>query len=93
MNREHLLSLAALTALVTFSQLARADEYAMNESARFERPEVQTPQTCAQAQASAWFVRQMALPDFDLPVVTPAECERSNVAAAATDADAYEESK
>ena len=92
MNREHLLSLAALTALVTFSQLARADEHAFN-TGRFERPEVQTQQTCAQAQASAWFVRQMALPDFDLPVVTPVECERSNVATASTDADAYEESK
>jgi hypothetical protein len=92
MNREHLLSLAALTALVTFSQVARADEHSFN-TGRFERPEVQTQQTCAQAQASAWFVRQMALPDFDLPAVTPVECERSNVATAATDADAYEESK
>jgi len=89
MNREHLLSLAALTALVTFSQVARADEYSMN-AGRFERPEAQT---CAQALATAWFVRQLALQDFVLPVVTPVECERSNVATAATDADAYEESK
>ena len=93
MNREHLLSLAALTALVSFSQIARAgDEHSFNAD-RFERPEVQTQQTCAQAQASAWFVRQLALPDFDIPVVTPVECERSNVATASTDADAYEESK
>ena len=89
MNREHLLSLAALTALVAFSQVARADEYSMN-AGRFERPEAQT---CAQALATAWFVRQLALPDFDNPVETPIECERSNVAAAETDAGAYEESK
>ncbi len=89
MNREHLLSLAALTALVTFSQVARADEYSMN-AGRFERPEAQT---CAQALASAWFMHQVQLPDVDNPIETPVECERNNVATAATDADAYEESK
>ena len=93
MNREHLLSLAALTALVTFSQIARAgDEHSFN-AGRFERPEVQTQQTCAQALASAWFMHQLQLPDVDNPIETPVECERSNVAAAATDAGAYEESK
>jgi len=92
MNREHLLSLAALTALVTFSQIARADEHAFN-AGRFERPEVQSQQTCAQALASAWFMHQLQLPDVDNPIETPVECERSNVAAAATDAGAYEESK
>ena len=92
MNREHLLSLAALTALVTFSQVARADEHSFN-AGRFERPEVQSQQTCAQALASAWFVHQLQLPDVDNPIETPVECERSNIATASTDADAYEESK
>jgi hypothetical protein len=96
-NREHLICLAALTALVSFSGLARADDYSIPDTDRFERPEVQAqPATCAQAQAFAWFRHQMELSDggHDNTVPYPAECERINVATKSeADAGAYEESK
>jgi len=95
MNRAHLTALAALTALVTFSQVARADDYSLPNTDRFERPEVQTQQTCAQALAFAWFRHQMELSDGGNVdnVASPAECDRINVAKAGPDAGAYEESK
>ena len=95
MNREHLIALATLTALVTFSGIARADDYSLPNTDRFERSEVQTQATCAQAQAFAWFRHQMELSDGgnDNTVPYPVECERTNIATAQPDAGAYEESK
>jgi hypothetical protein len=94
-NREHLLALAALTALATFSQAARADDYSLPNTDRFERPEVQSQASCAQAQALAWFRHQMELSDGgqDNTVPYPSECERTYVANVGPDAGAYEESK
>jgi hypothetical protein len=95
MNREHLIALATLTALVTFSGIARADDYSLPNTDRFERPEVQSQQTCAEAVAFAWFRHQMELSDGgnDNNVASPAECERINVAKAEPYAGTYEESK
>jgi hypothetical protein len=95
MNRGHLMALTALTALVTFSQAARADDYSLPNTDRFERPEVQSQATCAQAQAFAWFRHQMELSDggHDNTVPYPTECERTYVAVSAPDAGAYEESE
>lgn len=94
-NRGHLIALVALTALVTFSGIARADDYSYPNTDRFERPEVSGPQTCAQAQSFAWFRHQMELSDGgnDNTVDSPIECERTNVARAEADAGVYEESK
>lgn len=95
-NREHLICLAALTALVSFSNVARADDYSIPNTDRFERPEVQSQQTCAQALAFAWFRHQMELSDggHENTVPYPAECDRINVAAKSeADAGAYDESK
>jgi hypothetical protein len=96
-NREHLICLAALTALVTFSGVARADDYSIPNTDRFERPEAQSqPVTCAQAQAFAWFKHQMALSDgdVDLDDAAPIECERTRLAAKSdVDPGTYEESK
>jgi len=95
-NREHLLALTALTALVTFSGVARADDYSLPNTDRFERPEVQTTQTCAQALAFAWFRHQMELSDggHENTVAYPAECERTNLAAKSEpEPGTYEESK
>lgn len=95
MNREHLIALATLTALVTFSGISRADDYSLPNTDRFERPEVQTQATCAQAQAFAWFRHQMELSDGgnDNTVPNPVECERTYIATNQPDAGAYEESK
>ena len=95
-NREHLICLAALTALVSFSGVARADGVATGFN-RIEKAEVQSaPVTCAQATAFAWFKHQMELTDGvqDYGVETPIECERTNLAAKTeVDAGTYEESK
>ena len=95
MNREHLIALATLTALVTFSGISRADDYSLPNTDRFERPEVQTQATCAQVQAFAWFRHQMELSDGgnDNTVPNPVECERTYIATNQPDAGAYEESK
>ena len=94
-NREHLMCLAALTALVSFSGIARADDYSIPNTDRFERPEVQAQQTCAQALAFAWFRHQMELSDggHENTIPYPAECERVNVAKSEPDRGTYEESK
>ena len=96
MNREHLISLAAMTALVAFANTARADGFETGLN-RIEGGEVQSaPATCAQATAFAWFKHQMELTDGvqDYGVETPIECERTNYAAKSEDdAGAYEESK
>ena len=87
-NREHLMCLAAMTALVAFSGIARAEEARSEELAQ--------PMTCAQATAFAWFKHQLELPDIDNPVETPAECQRTHVAtgeAAQGDREVVEESK
>ena len=95
-NREHLTCLAALTALVSFN-VARADDYSIPNTDRFERPEAQAqPQTCTQALAFAWFRHQMELSDggHENTIGYPVECERTNVAAKSQpDAGTYEESK
>lgn len=95
-TREHLLCLAALTALVSFSNVARADDYSIPNTDRFERPEAAQPVTCAQAQAFAWFKHQMELSDggVDNVIDTPVECQRTNLAAKSeVDSGTYEESK
>ena len=87
-NREHLICLAAVTALVAFSGVARAEEDRSEELAQ--------PMTCAQATAFAWFKHQMELPDVDNPIETPVECQRTYVAggeAPKGDREANEESK
>jgi hypothetical protein len=71
-NREQMMCLAAFTALVAFSGVARAQE------ARSE--ELSQPMTCAQATAFAWFKQQLALPDVAEPIAPPVECERMYVA-------------
>jgi hypothetical protein len=91
-NRDHLICLAAATALVAFSGIARADEYSMNETARSE---IQgAPMTCAQARAFAWFKHQLELGEgvSDNAIDEPAECQREYVAKS-PDSDAYDESK
>jgi hypothetical protein len=99
MNREHLLSLAALTALVAFSGAARADDYSLPNTDRFARLEAAQPMTCAQANAFAWFRHQMELTDggSENTVPAPVECERTYVAAKGEpsqgDREVYEESK
>ena len=96
-NREHLICLAALTALVTFSGITRADDASIFDTSSVARSEAgEQPMTCAQATAFAWFKRQMELPDFDNPVETPVECTRTYVAngqAAQGDREVFEESK
>lgn len=94
-NREHLISLAAITALVAFSNIARADGFETGLN-RIEGEVQSAPATCAQATAFAWFRHQMELTDGvqDYGVDTPIECERTNVAAKSEDdAGVYEESK
>jgi hypothetical protein len=85
-NREHLMCLAAFSALVALSGAARADDYSIPDTSRFARSEeLARPMTCAQAQAFAWFKRQMELSDGgqdDREAALPAECERTNVAKA-----------
>jgi len=84
-NREHLMCLAAFSALVALSGLARADDYSLPDTSRFALSQEQVqPMTCAQAQAFAWFKHQMELSDGsgeDL-APAPAECERTTVAKA-----------
>jgi hypothetical protein len=84
-NREHLMCLAAFSALVALSGVARADDYSIPDTSRFARSEeLAQPMTCAQAQAFAWFRHQMELSDGgqeDLAAL-PAECERTNLAKA-----------
>ena len=96
-NREHLLALAAATALVAFSSVARADDYSLPNTDRFARSEeLAQPMTCAQATAFAWFKHQMELSDggSENTVSAPAECERTRVAEASRgDREVYEESK
>jgi hypothetical protein len=99
-NREHLLSLAVLTALVAFSTAARADDYSLPNTDQFARLETGSqPMTCAQATAFAWFTHQMELSDggSENTVSAPAECERTYVAAKGEvsqgDREVYEESK
>ena len=96
-NREHMLCLAAATALVAFSGVARADDYSIPNTEQFARTEEAQPMTCAQATAFAWFLRQLELPDGGNggAIPTPAECERTHVAtgAAQGDREVYEESK
>ncbi len=82
-NREHLMCLAAFSALVALSGIARADDYSIPDTSRFERSEeLAQPLTCAQAQAFAWFKHQMELSDGgnDNIVPAPVECERTYVA-------------
>jgi hypothetical protein len=84
-NREHLMCLAAFSALVALSGVARADDYSNPDTARFGRSEeLAQPMTCAQAQAFAWFQHQMELSDGGSESIVPApvECERVNVAKA-----------
>jgi hypothetical protein len=83
MNREHLICLTAVTALVAFAGVARADDYSLPNTDRFDRPaEVQLPVTCAQATAFAWFKHQMELSDGsqDTTFAAPSECDRTYVA-------------
>ena len=84
-NREHLMCLAAFSAIVALSGVARADDYSIPDTSRFARSEEPAqPMTCAQAQAFAWFKHQMELSDGgqDGDVALPTECERTNLAKA-----------
>ena len=95
MNRNHLLSLAALTALVAFSGISRADDFSLSTGIALSE-QVSEPMTCAQATAFAWFKHQMELSDggSENTVSAPAECERTRVAEASRgDREVYEESK
>jgi hypothetical protein len=98
-NREHLICLAAVTALVAFSGVARADDYSIPNTDQFARSEASPqPMTCAQATAFAWFRHQMELSDggHDNTVPAPLECERTYVArgeASQGDREVIEESK
>ena len=98
-NREHLICLAAFTALVAFSGIARADDYSIPDTARFARSEAgERPMTCAQATAFAWFKHQMELSDGgnENIVPAPAECDRTYVAHSEVplgDREVIEESK
>jgi len=93
-KREHLICLAAFTALVSFSAVSRADDYALPNTDRFDRPAELSQPTCAQARAFAWFLHQMEISDggHENTVPAPAECERTNVAEAG-DREVTEESK
>lgn len=89
-NREHLMCLAAFSALVALSGPARADDYSLPDTSRFARSEeLAQPLTCAQAQAFAWFRHQMELSDggSENIVAAPVECDRVNVAKAAPEGD------
>jgi len=95
-NREHLICLAAFTALVAFSGVSRADDYALPNPDRFDRPAELSQPTCAQAQAFAWFRHQMEISDgsSENTVAEPVECQRTYVAATqAGDREVIEESK
>ena len=95
-NREHLICLAAATALVAFSGVSRADDYALPNTDRFDRPAELSSPNCAQAQAFAWFRHQMELSDggHENTIPAPAECERTHVAASVGgDREVTEESK
>ena len=84
-HRENLMCLAAFSALVALSGLARADDYSNPDTSRFALSEEHVqPMTCAQAQAFAWFKHQMQLSDGgdDDLAGPPAECERTQVAKA-----------
>ena len=82
MNRNHVLSLAALTALVAFSGISRADDFPQSNDGIALSEQVSEPMTCAQATAFAWFKHQLELTDGsnDSTVDTPAECERTYLA-------------
>ena len=85
-NREHLLSLAVATALVAFSGVAKADDYAQ-QNAESAGTEDSAPVTCAQARADAWFMHELALSDGSTDTAAqPAECSRDLVAAKVDDA-------
>jgi hypothetical protein len=98
-KREHLICLAAATALVAFSGVARADDYSIPNTEQFGRSEAQSqPMTCAQATAFAWFKHQMEISDggHENTVAAPVECERTYVArseAPQGDREVLEESK
>jgi hypothetical protein len=95
-NREHLICLAAFTALVAFSGVSRADDYALPNTDRFDRPAELSQPTCAQAQAFAWFRHQLEISDGsqDNTVPEPVECQRTYVAKSeAGDREVIEESK
>lgn len=95
-NREHLMCLTAFTALVAFSGVARADDYSIPNTDRFERPAELSQPTCAQARAFAWFRQQMELSEGgnDNTVPEPVECQRTYVAGTqAGDREVTEESK
>ena len=98
-NREHLLSLAVATALVAFSGVAKADDYAQPNTDQFARSEERNePVTCAQAKASAWFLHELERTDGgdDYLGQEPSECSRDLIAttgAGAADPAVYEESK
>ena len=93
-NREHLICLTAFTALVAFSGVSRADDYALPNTDRFERPAELSQQTGAQAKAFAWFRHQMGLSDGgqENTMPAPVECERTYVAESG-DREVTEESK
>ena len=97
-NREHLICLAAATALVAFSGSVRADDYSLPNTDQFARPAEAQPMTCAQASAFAWFRHQMEISDggHENTVPAPIECERTYVATSGVeqgDREVYEESK
>ena len=91
MNRNHLLPLAALTALVAFSGISRADDFPLSNDGIALSEQISEPMTCAQATAFAWFKHQMTLSDGgdERPLETPAECQRTYVA----DRDVSDESR
>ena len=93
-NRDHLMCLAAATALVAFSGISRADDNYVPNTDRFARSEITEPMTCAQARAFAWFKHQMELTDGtnDTAVEEPEECVRTYVAKS-PEPGVYEESK
>ena len=89
-KHEQLMCLAAFSALVALSGLARADDYAYPDTSRFGRPEeLAQPLTCVEAQASAWFRHQMELSDGSSENTVPVavECDRINVAKAEPNGD------
>ena len=90
-NRDHLLCLAALTALVAFSGISRADDFPFSNESIALSDQVSEPMTCAQATAFAWFKHQLTLSDGgdERPLETPVECQRTYVA----DRDANDEAR
>lgn len=80
-NREQLLCLTVFSAFVLASQVARADEYAMNDVASAE---VAEPMTCSQAIAFAWFKHELertdGANDSGNVVDRPAECSPTYLA-------------